>query len=69
MLCRRQSVLCPNHHALAHRLGRRLRGGIWDGPLSRAAMFAAMERYENPQARVAHMRELVETLRPVKGSA
>lgn len=45
-------VLCPNHHAAAHRTGKR-RGAVWQGPISREELFASLVRLERPAIEVA----------------
>lgn len=63
-------VLCPNHHALAHRAGqsRVARSGVWAGPTTAGELLAAIRRYERqrtPAQRIRGLRPLLESLRSV----
>jgi hypothetical protein len=57
------AVLCPNHHALAHRVGQVRRTGVWSGPKTREVLIEVIRRYEHPGRRLAQTRRLIESLR------
>lgn len=40
-------VLCPNHHAVAHRAGRMKRGVGWTGPRTREELFRVFARVDS----------------------
>ena len=56
------AVLCPNHHALAHRAWQ-IRRKAWTGPTTKAGLIGGLRRYESPTMRMAHHAALIESLR------